>query len=229
MNAKTEMKFKIFAVGTSLAMVVVAMGFGCGVGLESASFIGHNSGFSSFSGPSDSGDNGNLSIVSGTKTVAVTNYNTVLDAMTSMTNVQPSATTRNLFNDRLGSFSEFGNANSVNAPMLFAYVTVGAEVCDDLIDAEAALPATSRRFFVNINLGGGNTFPTMTDENINDMIKRMARQFWQREETPEELTLLNAGVKEVLAGRPSNTSGLARQGVLAGCTAMIASTSSYEL
>lgn len=229
MKTSSQIKIKIAAVTLSLGVVVISMGFGCGMGLESASFIGHNSGFSSFSGPSESGDNGNLSIVSGTRTIAVTNYTAVLDAMTSMTNVPPSNNTRNLFEDRVGSFSDTGSATSVNAPMLFAYMSVGAEVCNDLIQSEAALPLTGRRFFNGINLGAGNTSPTLTDENINNMIRRMARQFWQREETAAELEILNLGVKEVVAARPANTSGLARQGALAACTSMIASTSAYEL
>lgn len=227
MKQSTQIKMKVAAVTASLAMVVVAMGFGCGVGLESASYIGHNSGFSSF-GTGSGGDNGDLSIVSGTKTVATTSYDVVLDAMTSMTNVPPSTTTASLFQDRLGSFSENGSANSVNAPMLFAYVAVGAEVCDDLIDVEAALPSANRRFYTNIDFVNRN-LASMTDENINLMVQKMARQFWQRQETPEELSLINSSVKEILANKPATTAGLTRQGVLAACTAMIASTSGYEL
>ncbi len=231
MKNNTIKFIKIAAVTASLAGIVTAMGFGCGMGWQPGNHANSdNNGFSSFNPPGDSGDNTDLTIVSGTKTIAVTNFTSVLDNMTNMTGVAPSANTNTVFSSKLGSFSETGSALSVNAPMLMGYVAVGAEVCTDLINQEQPLAAAQRRFFGALNLTANNTNSTaVNDAAIADMTRRFARQFWQRNETPEELAMVTAGAKEALAAVAANTAGLSRRVAMYTCTAIIASTSGYEL
>src|SRR5690606_40175984 len=95
-------------------------------------------------------DVGDLVVVSGQRTAFMPKTTAVLDNMVSITGVPPSNNTRNVFNEKLDSVSETGSVLSTNAPMLFAYMAVAAEVCNDLINAEANIgTAADRRFFRN--------------------------------------------------------------------------------
>lgn len=234
MKLNVQKTIKISAVIASLAGVVMGMGFGCGIGWQPSGTITE---LSSFSVIGDVGDNSGLSIVAGSKTVAVTNFTAALDNMTSMTNVAPSTQTLTIFNDKLGSFSETGSALTINAPMLMAYVSVGAEACDDLLDQEAAAAVANRRFLGNLNLAANANLTTLNVDANNDQIldpvasmaRRFARQFWQRNESAEELAIINDGVKEMRDAAAANAQGLPRRAALFACTAMIASTSGYEL
>lgn len=227
----TQMKkiIKVSAVMVSLAGIITAMGFGCGMGFEPMGAPTQN-GFNNFG--SQDQTNNDLVVIPESKTVGITNFTSVLDAMTSITNVAPSNATRNAFNQKLTSFAETKSALNINAPMLLAYMTVGAEVCNDLINAEQALAAANRRFFTGngVNLANNNTNATaINDQVIEEWIRRLARQAWQRNEEPEELAMIKAGIAEMRAARPANTAGLSRQIALYTCTAVLASTSAYEI
>lgn len=222
---------KVAATMISLGAIVTAMGFGCGMGFQP---IGSdiNNGFD-FSSGGDAGGNNNLEVIPNTRTVGITNFTSVLDAMTSMTNVPPSNATRDVFNSKLASFAETKSALQINAPMLMAYIAVGAEVCNDLINAEQALPPEQRRFLTGANLNftanqNSNNANNINDAVIEDWVRRFARQFWQRNETPAELAMIKAGIAEMRAANPQNT-GMSRRIALYTCTAAIASTSAYEI
>jgi hypothetical protein len=235
MKANAKMAIKMVAIGASLAGLISVYGFGCGLGFQP---IGSGQ-FSSTGVASDIGDNGDLKIIPGTKTVAITNFTAVLDNMSTLTGVTPSATTNTLFATKLGSFSEQGSADSVNAPMLLGYLSVGAEICNDLVTQELA--AANRRFYGTLNLGQSGADATdavFTDAAISDLTRRFARQFWQREETAEELGMIKASAREMIDEARKNpgvnnnnqyVNGLARRTGVYICAAMIASTSAYEL
>jgi hypothetical protein len=229
MTTKLQKMVKVSAVVVSLAGIVTAMGFGCGMGFQPMGSPSQN-GFDSSSGLGENPQN--LVVVPDTKTVGITNFTSVLDAMTSVTNVAPSNATRNVFNAKLANFAETKSALSINAPMLLAYVAVGAEVCNDLIANEQAAIEANRRFFsgAGVNLQVGNTNATaVNDAAIADWVRRLARQSWQRNETAEELAMIRAGIAEMRAAVPANTAGLSRQIAIYTCTSVIASTSSYEI
>lgn len=222
---------RIAAVLISLSGLIIGLGFGCGMGFQPMGAPTQN-GFNEFGSQGNSQPD--LVVVAESKTIGVTNYSSVLDNMTSMTNVAPSANTRNLFNQQIANFSETKSVLNINAPMLMGYVTIGAEVCNDLINAEQALPAASRRFFTGANLNfaantNNNNAATINNAVIDDWVRRFARQFWQRNETPAELELLRAGVAEMRVATPVANNGLSRRIALYVCTAAIASTSAYEI
>lgn len=230
MKEKYKRHIKITATLSSVCFVIIAIGFGCGMGFqsvglnESVPIIGNDN------NPTDIGENDDLVIVSNAKTVSVTNYTSVLDNMISLTNVTPSQATRTAFDQNINSFSDNGSALSVNAPMLMGYLTVGAEICDDLVDQETPLAAANRRFFSTVNLAANSTnVNTVTDAVIGDVVRRFARQFWQRNEDPEELTLIREGIREMIRAVAANTQGLTRRSMVYTCAAMISSTSAYEL
>jgi len=248
---KTNMSkiIKVTAVLASLAGIVTAMGFGCGMGFQPMGAASQN-GFADLG--SNVNQNQDLVVVEGTKTVGITNFTSVLDAMTSITNVPASTNTKNVFNTKLASFSETKSALTINAPMLLSYVAVGAEVCNDLIvNEQAALTnvnnvvTNNRRFFVGsdaISLNNNSTNGAIVnDAIIEQWVRRLARQAWGRNETPDELAMIKAGVAEmrsvpssVVGGKTipavtNTTAGLTRQMALYTCTAVLASTSGYEI
>jgi hypothetical protein len=229
MKTNTSKIIKVTAVLASLAGIVTAMGFGCGMGFQPMGAASQN-GFADLG--SNVNQNQDLVVVEGTKTVGITNYTSVLDAMTSITNVPPSTNTKNVFNQKLASFSESKSALGINAPMLLSYVAVGAEVCNDLLTQENGLAAANRRFFTGtgVNLATNSTSITaITDDVLNDWIRRFARSAWGRNETPEELAMIKAGIAEMKAQRAANFAGLSRHIGLYTCTATLASTSGYEI
>ncbi len=227
---------KIGAILLSGALVVTALGFGCGIGFQP---IGFNSASSSIAGlASDVGENGDLVIVSGSKTISTLYYDEVLDNMNSVTGVQTNSNdTRNRFNEKIGSFSEYGSALSINAPMILGFTALGAEVCGDLIVQERANGAT-KRMFASVDFSQP-VATTMTDSNVADIVRRMARSYWQRNETSDELTLINASVKDMLASATDNNTNVTFRGAsqnrgtlrasLFICTAMLSSTSAFIL
>lgn len=222
---------KIAASMCSLAAVVVATGFGCGMGFQAMNKEISN-GFDDFGSNDPLEDNNDLMIISNTKTVGITNYTSVLDAMSSMTNVAPSNQTRDVFEQKLASFAETKSALAINAPMLMAYIALGAEVCNDLINSENSLPAANRRFFTGTNLNlaaNNNAAPNISEAMLNDWIRRFARQFWQRNETPEELQMIKAGITGMRTATPVSNNGLTRKIALYTCTSAISATSSYEI
>jgi hypothetical protein len=228
MGNKAKKIIKIVAVVVSLAGIVTAMGFGCGMGFQPMG-AGQN-GFGNFGSVPD--QNQDLVVIENSKTVGITNFTSVLDAMTSITNVPPSNNTKNVFNTKLASFSETKSALTINAPMLLSYIAIGAEVCNDLIGQENGLQTANRRFFtgtgVNLNTNSNSIAP-ITDDVLSDWVRRFARQAWGRNETPDELTMIKAGITEMKAQRAANFAGLSRHIALYTCTAVMASTSGYEI
>lgn len=234
MKTNTLKAIKVGAVIVSMGLVITAMGFGCGIAFEP---LGSKS---SSSGPGLLGngieDNGDLTIVAGQKTVSVLYYTQVLDNMEAVSGVQSvSQDTLNTFSDKIGNFSEYGSALSVNAPMMLGFTAVGAEVCGDLLRDERPLALAARRIFTQVDFN----LQTVPSAAIDDMVRRMARSYWQRNETPEELAILKAAITETLALANDNNNNTTFRGqtfrrgalrtALLTCSAMISSTSAIEI
>lgn len=168
------------------------------------------------------GNNGDLKIIPGTRTIGVTHFGQVLPNMLSITGLQsPSTTTRDTFNLKKSSFSETGRATSLNAPIVMAYVSVGAEVCNDVISQEKKITADQRRLFPKVNFTAGlNSFSADIQE---DTVNRLARSFWGRNETTEESALLHEALTEAFGEGTDNQAKDTEAAVLYLCTVMIAS------
>ena len=154
--------------------------------------------------PGPSGGNGDLVIIDGARTASVVHSGQVLKNMVAVSGIEePSASTKALYEQKKGSFSENGKANTVNAPMVMAAASLGGEVCNDLVNKERGLPQGERRIFPQVDFGSGPN--NVSNTARMDIVRRMARSFWGRNET--------------------DTGNLA----LYTCTIMLASLDSMEL
>lgn len=117
-----------------------------------------------------------------------------LASLGSMLNVNPSSESFTDFHYKLrGSskdwkslLSEFGEYDSVNSAMWMTVVSMSGDLCRDLANKEKAQSSANRRFFANIDLGGGSA----SKAAIDSAIRKLARSLWSRNETSEELNLL---------------------------------------
>ncbi|MCM2281399.1 MAG: hypothetical protein NDI61_06075 [Bdellovibrionaceae bacterium] len=168
------------------------------------------------------GDGGMIG-TDGAKTVAVSNSENVLSSLVSMAGIGvPSARTLQVYNRERTKIAESGKADSVNAPMWVAVTTLSGEVCWDLIIAEKALAQNQRRIFTQVDFA---TAPAqVSDTAKNDLIRRLARSAWARNETSDELTLIKSGMASITGTTPADTD---RQ-MLFACTAVMASLDAHD-
>jgi len=128
---------------------------------------------------------------------------------------------------RQSSFSEYGYATDITAPMLMAVAAVAGEMCNDLLNLETVLPAANRRIFGAFNFASG--VAAVDSVAIGDATRRLARSCWARNENEAELQIINeemlAAKTGVSATAPAQTRNLAH--LL--CTSMIASLSGITL
>lgn len=226
---------KTVSVLISGALLVSVFGFGCGMGFLPA---GYYSGSSIVGELSDVGDNLDLVVVSGKRTVSVTYHDQVLENMKAATGVaQVSNATLNTFQNRLGTFSEYGFASSVNAPMLLSITQLAAEVCADLLAQESQIAIADRSYYTNIDFA--QTLVNFDDAKKSQLIRRFARSFWQRNETAEELSYLLGSLNTMLSLATDNDNnrslrnrsfrlGYIRSGLFL-CSTMLSSTNAIEI
>lgn len=159
------------------------------------------------------------------KTAAVTSSETIIASLLATTGVTtPSAATRGAVTREIGKISETGKADSVNGPMWLAITNLSGEVCNDLIAQEAALAAASRRIFGLVDLTTANAPASAVSAAAqDDVIRRLARSVWQRNETPEEATMIKSATATAFSA------GTARNAMLYMCTAMLASLDAHDL
>jgi len=170
------------------------------------------------------GDGGNVSSRSLSptrKVVAVVSRTQLLPnylACTGLPADSVSNDTRNEVNDALGKMAEEGNVNDVSAPMMMAFVKVGAEVCSDLIDYEQGLE--SRKFFGGFNL---NDSTAGQDFNLGRTVRSLASSCWGRAPTDAEVNLVSSNVAQT-ALADNQGSDLA----LYACTAILGSSAAVK-
>lgn len=184
-----------------------------------------NSKSSSSTAFSDCG--GSVCEVVDTNTVAVVNSQNVLSAMVNKAGVvAPSNTTKTAFTNQSTKLPETGSVSQITAPMWMAVATIGSEVCNDLINQETATGATRRVFnSVDFTLGPASLKAVANDSARNDVIRRMARSFWSRNESAQELALIKSGLDESFTGA---TAGDTKKEMLYACIAMISSTDAIK-
>lgn len=156
-------------------------------------------------------------------TVAVSDSQNVLTGMLNKAGVTtPSAKTTTAFANQSSKLPETGKVQGITAPMWMAVATMGSEVCNDLLTQETAAGA-ARRIFTSVDFTRGPA--SVVDSTQNDVIRRLARSFWARNETPQELVLIKSALSDSFSG---TTAGDTRKEMLFLCTAMISSTDAQK-
>lgn len=175
------------------------------------------------------GGNGAIVPLSETKTASVVSANRTLDTIVSCLGTgTANQRAKDEFEKNKGSISVDGSANSLTQPMLTALAMVGGEVCSDLIGKERALAAAQRRIFPQVNFGAG---PASVNRTIEaDVIRRLARSCWGRNETETELLAIQDAVEAAFAGvaAGNNNVGTVNKMIYL-CSAMVASFATYEM
>ena len=161
---------------------------------------------------------GGMLAAKGESTTRVATSEEIFNSMISVTGIgQPSATTTSRYNTWHGLFSESGDADSVNAPMWLGVLNLSGEVCNDLITKEKALTASSRRIFNLVDFTKGPI--ALTGSIEDDVIRRLARSAWARNETPDEATAIKTALGIFSGTATTDTS----RAMLMTCSAMLAS------
>jgi hypothetical protein len=153
------------------------------------------------------------------KTASVVYANQIIDHYVScMGTGKASDRTLAMYEDKKGSISEFGGANTITAPMLMAVTSIAGEICVDLLNQESTVALDQRRILTNIDLAAKDLPNTGL---MSDSIRRMARSCWNRNETDEERQIL---LDELLIAFPSGTTNLSsRHAMLFLCTSVLSS------
>ncbi len=184
--------------GLPMAATVLMFGFqNCSPGAVQsarvASVGGAPAGFNEVTGPSS------LDLANDTKPVTVAYSENLVVSMQQVTGVQTLSTrAKTAATAAIAKVSETGKADTVNAPMWIAVTNLGAEVCVDLITAEKAVTvAANRRYFNMVDFAQG--VAAVSDAAKDDVIRRMARNFWGRNESMAEKTLIKSTLAAALA------------------------------
>lgn len=174
------------------------------------------------------GGNEEIEAIPGQKTVAVVSANRALMNMINCLGTESptegAKAAQAVWEEKKGSFSVEGKANTVTSPMLMAQASVAAEVCVDAIRLESAMNAGERRLFPNINFNQG---PSATSEqDLIDTVRRISRSCWGRNETTEERNMIVSSARSQFTG---NNSEQTQRQMLFVCGAMMSSISGVEL
>lgn len=165
-----------------------------------------------------------------TKPVTVAYSENTLVSMQLQTGLQTLSTrTINANTTAKAKISETGKADTVNAPMWMSVTNLAGEVCLDLIGEERPKAATARRFFNRIDFARAPA--SWTAEEKSDAIRRLARNFWGRNETAAERTLLLSNLDSAIAEARRtgvNDTTESEDIALYSCTAMLSSLDSIR-
>jgi hypothetical protein len=133
--------------------------------------------------------------------------------------------TLNVAQSQITKVSETAKADSVTAPMWIAITNLSGEVCSDLLNQEVPMPASSRRIFGMVDFTKGPV--SLTNAIKDDVVRRLARSLWGRNETADEKILLKAAIDEAFT--PSSTDNKQTKAeMLFICSSMLASLESQK-
>lgn len=166
---------------------------------------------------------GSVCEVTDMHTIAMANAQQVSQMMVAKAGVTPSAKTQSAFTSQLPKVTVSGDVSSITAPMWTALQTMGGEVCNDLVTQEKAM-TSGRRIFSSVDFTKGPS--SVTDAALNDAIRRLARSFWSRNESVQELGLIKSSLTSSFSGTAMNDTS---NEMLYLCTAMIASTDAQKM
>ena len=167
-----------------------------------------------------------------TKAVGVTASETIVYSMLNQTGLTTlSAEAMADVQAQLNRVPESGAVDGVSSPMWMAVTNIAGILCEQLVIQERALgtASTNRRFFLNVDFGLGPS--KVTAAQRADVVRRMARSFWGRNETAAELYMVNQALDE--GYRPGNASavdnGLQTEGaMMLVCTAMLSALDAHQ-
>lgn len=149
-----------------------------------------------------------------------------LSSMMKVTNVTTASTAlKNEYNGRYGALAAGNDLGMANAPLMLGSTSLAGEVCNSLITQEKAImDASARNFFGSIDFANGVS--SVGDADFKASVRGMARSFWGRNETTEELTLIQqyktdfiTALAEADRTKAASTSNL----IVASCAAMLSS------
>lgn len=149
----------------------------------------------------------------------------ILFTMTEVTNTTAlSGRMMEEYNNRYGSFPSGNDVSMANGPMLLGATSLAGEVCNNVVTNEKNQVVAQRAFFGSIDFTKG--ISSVDDSSFSTAVRGMARSFWGRNETSEELNMAMGFKTEFLgniaAGSrndPNTTSGL----MMSTCAAMLSS------
>ncbi len=144
-------------------------------------------------------------------------------SMASVTGVDYASTIINEYNARKALMTNDYSLESVTAPMLVSIANLGSQFCNELIRKEVALTTANRIFFNQIDFT--KAVSTVTDAQFNQTLDILGQNFWGRNLTAEEKSILNQGKLEFINAIPTGSSTSAAQTqylILSTCTGMLA-------
>lgn len=130
----------------------------------------------------------------------------------------------NEYNSRYGSLAAGNDLSMANGPLMLGSTSLGGEVCNSLLTSEKALADGSRNFFNGIDFTKGVS--TVADTAYATSIRAMARSFWGRNETADELSMIAAYKADFITNTTAAAKTQAASSsalMLATCAAMISS------
>ncbi|MCK6599726.1 MAG: hypothetical protein L6Q37_15275 [Bdellovibrionaceae bacterium] len=159
-----------------------------------------------------------IEVIPGAKTASLVGASEVLKQLTNCVGLETySDATKKVYDDKKGSISTYGAANSITPPMMMAITSIAGEVCSDLIDKEIS---QGSRIFTGMDLSS-STLPS--NSQIGNAISNLALSCWRGNESNEEKAALLDMVNQSVA---SSETGAARKAALLVCTAMLSSLDS---
>ncbi|MEK6772311.1 MAG: hypothetical protein AABY64_00090 [Bdellovibrionota bacterium] len=156
-----------------------------------------------------------ITVIPGAKTVSFVSSGQLLNHLSNCIGLAvPSDSTQTVYDEKKGSISTYGTANSITPPMMMAITSIAGEVCSDLIDQEIA---SGNRIFNGINLQAA-MIPSSAQ--LSDAISNIALSCWRGNESNEERTILLDNVFQAIGASEANAS---RKAALMLCTSMLSS------
>ncbi|MEK2690674.1 hypothetical protein [Bdellovibrio sp. GT3] len=128
------------------------------------------------------------------------------------------------YNNRYGALAAGNDLSMANGPLMLSATSLAGEVCNSLLTTEKAQAAAQRAFFGSVNFAAGVS--SLTDAAFESSVRGMARSYWGRNISMEELALLQGYKTEFIAAlaaaartQAASTNGL----MLSTCAAMLSS------
>jgi hypothetical protein len=160
--------------------------------------------------------------------IALLSAEQTLSSMMKVTNTNTaSQATLNEYNTRYGALAAGNDLNMANGPLMLGSTSLAGEICNNMVTQEMAIPiamATTRNFYGSVDFTKGVT--SLTDTNYSIAIRAMARSFWGRAETTDELASLMTFKQEFIDALAANvrTQGASTKNLItATCAGMLSS------
>ncbi len=211
-NLITKRIVRILQLMACMVFVVVVFGNGCSNG----GFQSNDASLGDFSSNAlQCRSATDITVIPGAKTVSFVGSGQLLSHLSNCIGLSvPSDATMTVYNEKKGSISTYGAANTITPPMMMAITSIAGEICSDLVDQEIA---SGGRIFSGINLAD-SALPN--NAQLQNAISNIALSCWRGNETNEERNIL---LDSVIQSVGSSEANAARKSALMLCTSMLAS------